>query len=228
LILPVMFAVFNGTVYGLVWSARVGRTLVHEHEQGTFEILSITPDGALGATWAICTGCIHRSGAFDSLRVFSLEEFAVAWTITLVLNAGKWQQYLNFFEGNSPFFPILVLMVYSLMLILTFYFNNVQSIIVGVLVGMGISTSVRNRLDAQLWAIGIYVLLQITTYLLTWIIAGVILPTFFVMNVPTEILLAFISLGVFYLIREALIVSLWRILMFKLNSDANEIQQSFG
>ncbi len=228
LMLPVIFAVFNGSVYGLVWAACVSRTLVHEHEQGTFEILSIAPDGAFGATWAICMGCIHRSGAFEHLRAFSLEEFAIAWTVTLILSAGKWQQYINLFAENGLVFPIIVLMTYSVLLILTFYFNNVQSVIMGVLTGMAIPIFVRSWLDAQLWAIGIYMLLQFSTYLLTWLIGGVLMPTSLAANVPTEILIAFISLGIFYMIREIVISVLWRMLVFKLNGDTSEIQQSFG
>jgi hypothetical protein len=228
LFLPVLFAVFNGSVYGLVWAVRVSRTIVHEHEQRTFEILSIAPDGALGSSWAICTGCIHRSRAFDHLRPFSLEEFALAWVVSLILSAGKWQQYINSFQENLFLFPILVLLTYSLLLVLTFYFNNIQSVIIGVLVGIGMPIYVRSRLDAQVWAVGLYMLIQIVTYLLTWILGGVLLPMVLTTGIASEVLSAFLSLGLFFLLRETVIALLWRWLVFQLNSDTNEIQQSFG
>ena len=228
LLLPVIFAVFNGSLYGLVWSARVSRALVHEHEQGTFDILSIAPDGAFGTSWAISTGCIHRRGGFDSLRVFSLEEFCIAWTITLILSAGRWQQYMNSFEGNMALFPVGVLITYSLLLIATFYFNNVQSVLLGTLLGMSVPIYVRNSLDAQIWSIGSYIGLQLATYLFTGFMIGLVLPALFSMSIATEILLAFMGVGIFYLIREIVLTALWRLLLFKLNSQPSEIQQSLG
>jgi hypothetical protein len=212
----------------LVWSARVSRTIVNEHELGTFEILSIAPDGAFGSSWAICTGCVHRNRVFESLRVFSLEEFALAWVVSLILSAGLWQQYINSFPESTFLVPILVLVLYSLLLVLTFYFNNIQSVLIGVLVGMGMPIYVRSRLDAQFWAASIYLLIQIVTYLLTWVIGSVLLPNVLTASIASEVLSAFLSLGAFLLIREAVIALLWRWLVFQLNSDANEIQQSFG
>jgi hypothetical protein len=228
LFLPMLFVVFNGSVYGLVWAARVSRTIVHEHEQRTFEILSIVPDGAFGSSWAICAGCIHRSASFDKLRLFSLEEFALAWVVSLILSAGKWQLYINTFQENALLFPIFVLLIYSLLLVLTFYFNNIHSVIIGVLVGIGMPIYVRSRLDAQVWAVGIYLLIQIVTYLLTWILGGVFLPMVLPTGIASEVLSAFLSLGIFLVIRETVIALLWRGLVFQLNSDTNEIQQSFG
>src|SRR5262245_50453520 len=59
---------FNGMIYGLIWSVKISTTIARTYESSIFEVLSMSPPGALGATWAMGTGCLYRNREFGDLN----------------------------------------------------------------------------------------------------------------------------------------------------------------
>jgi hypothetical protein len=227
LILPILFVTFNGNVYGLLWAGRISRAIAREQEMRTFDTLSLTPYGALGASWALCAGCVHRDYRFSRLQTISTEELFIALLVAVVLSVERTTQSWMFSE-NMIFTQVLLILTYTTILLVGFYVNHVQSVVLGALIGMQVPTFVHNRFDGQIWSVGLYLVLQAVTYGMTFVVSVVLLPAIVmalnVAGLANELLLAFLSLGIFYGIRETVVAVLWRMLIYQLNGNSSEFE----
>src|SRR5262245_41194048 len=68
LLLMPFILIFTGITYGIDCAVRVGSAIAKEHENSTFNLLSLSPGGALGASWAMCTSTLYRNRDFSRLH----------------------------------------------------------------------------------------------------------------------------------------------------------------
>src|SRR5262249_53321969 len=117
-----------------------------------------------------------------------------------------------------------VMLVHVATLICLIYIDHIQSIVLGSLIGMLIPSFAQRRIDAQLSTFGVYLLLQMLSYLAAWLIGLVILPAIYdeAANGLAQICLAISQIVVFYSIREAIITILWHRLVERLNLTPTE------
>lgn len=219
-LLPVIYIAFHGVFYGLLWAVRVSQAIAREQQQRTYDVLALTPYGSFGAHWMICTGCIHRGRELEQLQVFSAEEFFIALIVAVALSVERSQ----FYASASAVLPLMFF--YAAALLLIFYLNHVQSVILGCLIGMLIPTRIHTSLDAPVYAFGTYLLIQISTYVLTLLVLTAILPQ--IGNNGSlihEILIALGGLVIFYAVREAIIRALWWLLARALNAAPAEFEK---
>jgi hypothetical protein len=86
-------------------------------------------------------------------------------------------------------------------------------------------TYLQGHLDTRFGTVGVYLLMQLGTYVLTWLIALLALPAAFG-PAPTWLAraaLAVLQLAVFYAVREVIIQVLWRKLLEQLNVAPAEL-----
>jgi hypothetical protein len=104
--------------------------------------------------------------------------------------------------------------------------------VLGSLVGLVIPTYAHNRLDASLWSFGVFLLLQISTYMLAWLIGFSLLPGAYdrlqINGWYANFSLPVLRVVVFFLVREGIIVALWRGLIARLNVSPGELDLSGG
>jgi hypothetical protein len=57
----------TGTLYGVGTTLRISARLANERSSGVYDLLSITPLGAVGLSWAVVTACLYRNNTFSRL-----------------------------------------------------------------------------------------------------------------------------------------------------------------
>ncbi len=227
-----------GTLYGLYTAVRISGNIAQEHDQGRDELLSLTPSGALGFSWAAVTGFLFRNTTFARLRkwmpiacialsLLSLS-FLLFVQISVTVNTPTYQGVNSSatpFDGNSQQF---IFLLYVVAAAAAFFIDFYQSVIAGVLVAVITPTYGRNRFETQALTLGGFLGVQIVTYLSTLLIGLVLLPVIFqAFNLDGwfgDVLLMALRLGVFVVIREAFIVWLWQFVQQRLNIGVGEFE----
>jgi|FLYN01.1.fsa_nt_gi hypothetical protein len=217
---------FNGMIYGLVWGVKISTTIAKTYEASIFDVLSLSPSGALGALWAMGTGCLYRNREFGDLN------FPETWTVRLFVVIFASMALGTLSGARRAHELALPVLVYALVLIAGFYVDDVQSIVLGSLVGMLTPLYAHNRVDARMWTMGLYLLIQVVTYLSALIAGFVILPAIYerlgIDRVSGHIALPLLAFAVFYGLRELAIALLWHNLTERLNADPSELNLMTG
>ncbi len=194
------------SVYVVAWAMNIGDAIIREQERHTYDLLCVSPPGALGVNWTICVAVLHRNDALGWLGV--LRKLVAALLLIIFLSI----LLTTAFRQLVPdVFQVLRLALDMAALAVVSYTDHVQSAVLGSLVGMLAPVYSRTRFDATVLAGGLFLAFQIMTLLA----ALVILPGLY----RGSLLL---TLLVFYLTREVFIVVLWRVLAYCLNADSAE------
>jgi hypothetical protein len=226
----VIFVTFN-LIYGCILTAGVGMTIARAREGGIYDVLCMTPSGAPGINWAMCTGVLYRRPGFSWFRFVIVLVSAIPMIALLIHIAVPLTAFISLLLGRAApaaevtesYFQMLLDLSYALALIIAFYTGTIQSIILSLLTGMLTSSSVRDA-NARAVAAGFFLLVQLATYLLTFIFGLVILPAIY-QTVHAGGWLAALSiplfrLAFFFALREGVNVFLWRRLLHRLNDEA--------
>ena len=59
-IVPVLALLLNGTALGAFWAAQISHKLATERLGQRYDLLQLTPRGALGSSWLMATAILHR------------------------------------------------------------------------------------------------------------------------------------------------------------------------
>lgn len=229
LVLMPVILVFTGLIYGIDSAVRVGGAIAKEHENDTFNLLSLFPGGALGASWVICTSALYRNRDFDRLHniirgtsIIALIIITIAGVLSIALNSDRLSRVVD------PDFLRMVDLIELAIAVIAIYFEYVQSAVLGSLTGMFVPTYTENRVDTSLYAFGGFLLLQITTYFMAYLFGFVMLPTLYDRLTITggygEISLSLLRLALFFGVREIIITGVWRALTQRLNALPSELE----
>jgi hypothetical protein len=234
LLMP-FFLLIIGISYGIDCALRVSTTIAKEHEDRTFDLLSLAPTGIWGTNWALATSSLYRNRDFD--RLFSIIRTALATALVLtcivaliaVMSLSPTRPSRLPQPGNTDnFMRVAADFLAVVALIAAIYVEYVQSTVMGSVVGLFVPTYAHNRLDASLWSFGVFLLLQISTYALAWLIGFNILPDIYerlqINGWYAIFTLPVLRVAVFFLPREAMILALWRGLVQRLNVQVSEVE----
>jgi hypothetical protein len=228
--IPLLFILLNGTIYGVWWAILIADTITKEREQGTYELLSISPVGTLGTRWLIGTGCLHRNRALEqahmlvvALMVIALVTLGVMmFIVSINLDPAHARSLANREDGQ-----MLLTATWVVLFVVGLYIDHAQSIVLGSLAGMLAPSYVKTRFDARVWGAGVFLIAQVSTYTVFWLSAIILLPSLFdaagIRGILADIGLPVLRLLVFYAVREGAIILLWRRLARQLNADASEV-----
>ena len=228
-LLPLLLAltfVFSGTLYGTVWTIIVSGALARERREGTYELLCLSPSGALGACWRIAAGCLHRSDAFQRVAKY------VRRSVLLISIPAFLIAINNIAPELAPPIRWLLVLVNMGAIITAFAVDLAQSVVVSNLVGMLVPTYIQRRIDTQVWSAGIFLALQLLTYLLMWQIGfravNVLFDGLALNGWLADLTLPLLRLWLFYAARERLIRYLWDILLERLGAVPHEAHDITG
>lgn len=224
----VIFLGFN-LLYGCILAAGVSMTISRAREQGLYDALCLTPSGAPGINWAMCTAVLYRRPGFNWFRLAVIALSVIPILALLIHSTIPMLALGSAAVGRSTLSPtvtdsyrhMLLDLTYAITLIVGFYASTVQSIIMSVMLGMLTSFIVWDA-AARIVAIGIFLLLQVFSFLMAFVFSLVLLPAAY------QLLDAhgwWVDLGVpllrllfFFVLREAINALLWRTLTRHLNS----------
>lgn len=224
-LLPVLIALFalSGVFYGARCALETSHRVTMERENGTYSILCVTPPGIFGVHWSICTGYLRQYENFNLLRVgisrtsIGVVVFACGLVAISLLSGPR--------SVNSAPLESLVWLSSMIALVAAFYLNFVQSVIIGCMVGLLVPGYTSNKLDAQLYAVSIFLTLALASIALTLFVILSLDGAFISGGLGIRLLLPLVYVLVFYLIREAIITLLWNQVVSVLNTETEEVAQ---
>jgi hypothetical protein len=191
-----------------------------------FELVSLSADGGIGASWAICTAAIHRNQSLQQIQSPMSWIVRLGFTLLLLASLGNFVEPLVPSEADIAM-QTLIPLLYLFTLSAALYVDHMQSVAMGSLIGMLMPTYTRSRVDAGIGSLIVFLLFQVMTYVLTLFIGfsliSSLLGSLAVSAVAASIILPILRLGIFYAIREAIINGLWRVLVERLNIAASEM-----
>jgi hypothetical protein len=151
--LPLML--LSGTVYGALWATGVSGTILQERDSRTYDLLCLTPAGSFGVNWVLAIGCLHQGEAFRQVNSQEVWTIRLMLMIPVIVTANL---ALNRALTSSPIAPI-----WLLVLVIVFYCDHIQSIIMGTLFGLLAPQTVAPG-DTRLWAAAGLLLAQLTSF----------------------------------------------------------------
>jgi hypothetical protein len=218
---PIILALWGGTFYGTAWAGSIAGVIVKERQQGVYELFSLAPGGPLTASWAICTGRLHRDRALK--RLFS----DLVWTIRAILGFTALSIVTVLLTPATQMHGQSILIATTIVTLMTAsYFDHVQAIIMSSLVGIFTAHHAHNRTDGRLIAMCGFLLLQLFSYISAWFVGFVVFPTLYqqfgMSGWYADMLMLLLRVAVFFGIREAIIRILWILTLQSLNADTSE------
>lgn len=218
----------SGIVYGIECAVRVSHAIASEHENSTYPLLALCPPGALAVSWVICTSTLYRNREFERLHEIVRTSVMIA-VIGICLMFGV--VFLVTSAAPAPYdngAQILNLLLNTGVIFTVMYWEFVQSVLLGCMVGLLIPTYTVSGLDAGLYAPGVFLLLKMMVYALTALVGLNILPDVYerlgVEGSFTELSLALMRAIFFIGIQETLIRLLWRHLLSRVNAGGEDVK----
>jgi hypothetical protein len=218
---------------GLAWAVRVGGAIASERERGAYDLLSVMPPGALGASWIISAACLHRHHAFQGLytvihSVVAFGALIVAFITLMVVANVDPSRSANFVGEELPrgFF------IDAASTIMLFYLDYLQTVVLAVIVGMAVALYAQSRLDARMLSLATFLLIQTAIYVVAIGAGFVVLPDLLA-DLGIHSGLAQLSLLAFRValligLREMVIIVLWRGLIEKLGGDTSRLDNAIA
>ncbi|MAS35663.1 MAG: hypothetical protein CL610_16755 [Anaerolineaceae bacterium] len=210
------FLLFTGTVYGLIWATTICALFKRLRESGQYDLLLLAPSTALTINWAICTGLLYRSQSFTRINRQRARITHLLLMLTTILFIPL---LLGLSAGHEPYInEMLSIIIHIMTLTFAFQVDHIQSIIMGTLVGLNVPQWLPQMPDARLLAGVIFLMLQLTSYLLSWWIGFEALPQIIMLDSHLNAFgLPVLRVVVFCICREAMIAALWHLLIHRLH-----------
>jgi hypothetical protein len=228
-LLPLSVLMFSGIGYGIYGALTIATHLAQEHRHGRYELLQLTPAGAILIDVVVSAGCLHRRNRFQ--QVHKLVRFtAYSLLIALSLVAGFIWLSLTYNPSGSSNNEAVVQQVFPIILFLlgacaAFYIDHIQTIITGCLVGMLTPYYTQSALEVRVMLVVLFAAVQMGVYGLSLAIVLIVSPVIqhSIVDMPLAYVLTMMSaIGIFYTVRESVIRVLWRFLLRQSYTSAAE------
>jgi len=213
--------VFNGTYYGMGWTLRIAGELAAERERKAYDLLCLLPGGALGLVQAVAAGVMHREYAFRKRYerhrglLIGILVFLLALSLVGLFGRGG-------IDGEIVVMYALIFGVLG-----ASYADFVQSVVLSALVGVFAGHYTVRRLDSELWALLLFLALQLGIYTFAIIAGFVVLPPLVdLTGLPgwqRELLLVVLRFAALVGTRELVVSLFWRLLAKRLNVPAGQL-----
>lgn len=228
----VLLALFTlNTGDGARWAWRISQAIIAEKTHHRYELFAALPGGKLALCWAVVAGRIYESQSFR-LALYSVKVMTGIMLVTLAGMIGFTLLVLNVDTASSARMAanqgVLRWGMVALPFAIAFFIDHRYALITGLIVGLVGQLDLDNRAEAGVRAILGYLCLQIGGYLGAYAVFVVGLPRWiFPMGALTPgrlVLLSFIGLVAYALLREAIVRWLWRYAVRNLDADSRDVQ----
>jgi len=232
LIMP-FFLLICGLVYGLECAIRVSQLILTERKNNTFDLLALSPPGALAACWAICTSSLYHKRQFERLRdiVQTSAQLAIAVFLVVAVLVGAMALSIIFSDAQLEL-PMILPMLNATAVVVLIYVDYVQSTVLGSMVGLVVPTFGSSVIDSFLYAPAVFLLLKFGSYSLWLLIAINLIDTVYQQNgwsggigdFGVTIFRVFMMVA----IQELIIRGLWRLVLLRTNSQPSEAETALN
>lgn len=218
---PLAFIVLDGTLFGALWAGAVGRAIADEYMRKRYDLLCLSPSGVWGVNWALCTACLYRNGLFE---VVHTQRKSIIYRVLLPASALLVLGFaLSAEERGAALFSLTIAYGCTFIVLMVDYMH---SMVTCSLSGILAPALARNTLNAPLWALGIFLLVQLAVYVTVAVLDLAVLPTLYsgwnLNGIYADISLALVRLALYLIVRELASRALWRVTLHRLNLDKAE------
>ena len=224
LLLPAI--VFLSAVYGLRWAVQIANSIAHEREAGMYDLLVISPPGALGIGRLVMSACMHRNETLEQTEAAGTWIMRGFFTVVLMLIAASISP--SIIPPDAELSGGFIVAVYLLTMGLAMYIDHLQSIVLAAEIGILVPSYATRRLDASAAAFILYLVVQVATFMLTLLlgftIAPKVLEVFQVSGIVSAFALPVARLALFAGSREVVIRYLWRMLVRETDATPSEVE----
>jgi hypothetical protein len=208
---------FTSLIYSVGWTVGISSAIAGERARGSYDLLAVTPAGALAASWAIGIAFLHRSGNYQQINGRN------AWAGRLMVIG-----LLYFAFVVSPRAAENVTIAPQLLtlgaLAAALLIDHLHCICLSVLVGLLVPTYSADTGSAQLFAFAGFLALRLAVYVLCAAVAFGVLPPLIVSlrlhEIVAHVAYLALCLGIFFALAEVMIWWLWRLVRERLNAEA--------
>lgn len=227
LLIPIVLLV-SGVLYGIECSMRVSHAIASERQNGTYQLLAMCPPGALAVCWVICTSTVYRNREFERLHEIiqasvniALIGIIILFVLVVTISTAAATPY-----NNGAFTPPMLMNIGVVFAVM--YWEFIQSVVLGCIIGILISTYTQNGLDASLLAPSVFLLIKMAVYALTALLGLSVLPDVFA-YLPLEGSMAGVVLTVlrgliFIGLQEGAVHVSWQHLVSRVNASRKDVQ----
>ncbi len=214
---------FFALIAGMFLAVEIIHGITREKRQHTYELICSSTPGSLYANWSFAKGVTHRGGWFAALRWGSAQSLRLGGGVLgVALLVILWLLLSD--QARVRLEQLRVPLLIGLMLIL-YYSHLRQTIILGLTIGLFLSSFDLESRDAAFIGVCLYILahgLSIGLALLFYVTCG---RLFYEPHTLVTMGLEIVTVGIVILCREALIVALWQPLRRRLEWGRGEAGQ---
>lgn len=213
--------VVNGI--GFFWAANIGAAVARQKLLRRYDLLSVSLDGSLNASWIIASACVWRGG-FGILHV---AQRGVLWLGIGLLALGSVSGAAALRSGDGQQTLLMLRTLADMAALLAgFQLHYLQTVILSLAAGMYAAAYLANPFEARLAAALVLLAAQAGAYIVFGLaVVGLLAPLetpFYEAHPAAYMSLPFLYLLCFCLPREVIIMALWYALSKRLNASAVE------
>lgn len=218
----------SGTLNGSRWAFQVANVIYQDIHEGRYDLLSLSPLGVLGALWMIT----RRQSRMNHVVAF-FQSVGFALFLAMVIVGLLFIHTL--LQGPPTLFlsqPILGSVFTIGLVILIFYLDFVQAIVIGYLSGIYFASIASSLVLAQSMAMVVTISIQLATYMMASLVTflGAIASTYVFRETSdaTLLLITLAFVATAYMFREVAIRVLWRTILTRFavtNGEFSEFRQ---
>lgn len=228
LAIVILVIVLNGTLFGAWWANQMAALLTNLRSRGVYDQYAVLPGGRLNLHIAISSGILHRLESLPNLHrlirgtSIVLGGFTVLSLCMIGINASGWRATDSL---NPAMQTSLNTSLGLLTFLLLFYIDHFASITLCALCGLLAPVWTSRTAEARLWAVGLFLSLQVISYALWGILALGFFPQLPIMRGGLGRLVLIVAQAVLYLlIREGIIRLVWKRIVTELELSPGEIK----
>lgn len=223
LLIPIAYPILSSTCYGVIFALRTSSMIFTRRQQGSYDLIRLTPGGAWQAFWGVCAGSVHHNGDLDRLYHY------LKRIITILLTMGVFMLIASLVlptERLKIEFATMGIAVFTVIALM--YLELSQLSIISILIGMLFAIYARTTVDSRIGALVGFLTVQLTIYLTSAVlILSLLYPRLttidispvIAMLIACTVVLAYISI-----VRELVMLILWRLISRGLNTAQDDMR----
>lgn len=210
-----VLVLMSGSLNGVRWAYQVSQVIYHDLHEGRYDLLSLSPLGVLGALWMITRRQSRMNYVVAFFQTVGLALFLAMLTIGIIFIHTLLQGPPTLFLSQ----PILGSVFTIALVILIFFLDFVQAIVIGYLSGIYFASIASSLPLAQTTAMSVTFAIQLATYCMAGLVAflGSIASTYIFRETSNAAVIAiplsFVATA--YIFRELTIRVLWRTILIR-------------
>lgn len=218
-----------GTYFALSNALKTGNMLTREHRSRRYELLATSPIGIGGTHWFIATTVCTTNEGLKQLTDVARAIYVFMFIGTAIVIFQRPLLQLNHAPLNALAESVLTVLPFVIILVLIFV-DFIQSNVLGCIIGMLVPIHVQHEIEAGGLILGGFLLAQIIFYIFVGI--GIFAIWSYISTLREDfgntLIIGTLGISVLFIIREFLIMQLWRYLVEALDTDMAELKRTMN